>query len=270
MFKIGEFSKLTKITIKALRYYDRLGLLKPAFKDDFTRYRYYTEEQIQIAQTIQNLKDIGMPCEKIQQMLKKDNDSEKILNNHKKELENKKAEIEEQLKKLNFLTHNTKGQKYAPFFEHIDSCMVYCSRSYIKDVNHINDFIKLTFSELKKTNPEVGFPSPDYCCIIYPGNSYRETNIFVEYVQSVDKKGIDTNIIAFKTLKAIDAISVTHYGSYENIRDAYTSAVSFALANGYKICGNPRERYLKGAWNCEKTEDWETVVQLPVSKGENS
>ena len=46
MLKIGEFSKLTKTTIKALRYYDKLGLLKPAFTDSTTLYRYYTEEQI--------------------------------------------------------------------------------------------------------------------------------------------------------------------------------------------------------------------------------
>ncbi len=270
MLKIGEFSKLTKTTIKALRYYDKLGLLKPAFTDSTTLYRYYTEEQIQTAQRIQKFKDVGMSCEKIQQILESGADTKKILNSHKKELEYRITEIEAQLNKLNLLVHNTESQKYTPVFEHIDSYTVYCSRSYISDVNHIIDFIKLTLKELKSTNPDVGFPVPDYCCIIYPGTSYRETDIFVEYVQSVDKKGTDTPIIKFKTLEAVDTISVTHHGSYDNIRDAYTSAVNFALANGYKMCGNPRERYLKGSWNCNKTEEWETVVQLPVIKEEKT
>lgn len=42
MLRIGEFSKLSKTTVKTLRYYDKVGLLKPAFVDSFTGYRYYT------------------------------------------------------------------------------------------------------------------------------------------------------------------------------------------------------------------------------------
>ena len=41
MYKIGDFSKMSKTTIKALRYYEREGLLKPAFIDQDTSYRYY-------------------------------------------------------------------------------------------------------------------------------------------------------------------------------------------------------------------------------------
>ncbi len=41
MYKIGDFSKMSKTTIKALRYYEKEGLLKPAFTDQDTSYRYY-------------------------------------------------------------------------------------------------------------------------------------------------------------------------------------------------------------------------------------
>ena len=40
MFKIGDFSKLSQVSVKALRYYDKIGLLKPARVDRFTNYRY--------------------------------------------------------------------------------------------------------------------------------------------------------------------------------------------------------------------------------------
>ena len=42
MFKIGEFSKLTQVSVRMLRYYEKAGLLKPAEIDHFTGYRYYT------------------------------------------------------------------------------------------------------------------------------------------------------------------------------------------------------------------------------------
>jgi DNA-binding transcriptional MerR regulator len=46
VFKIGDFSRLAKISIRMLRYYDELGLLKPAEVDKFTGYRFYTTAQI--------------------------------------------------------------------------------------------------------------------------------------------------------------------------------------------------------------------------------
>ena len=46
MLKIGEFSKLTQVSVRMLRHYDEIGLLKPAEIDCFTDYRYYKEEQL--------------------------------------------------------------------------------------------------------------------------------------------------------------------------------------------------------------------------------
>lgn len=266
MLKIGEFSKLTKTTVKALRYYDKTGLLKPAFIDSDTSYRYYTEEQLETARKIQTLKGVGLSCEKIQSILQNDDDNKSVLRLHRHELETLKKEIDGQLERLDCLINPDEKQKYHPAIEEIPEYTVYCSQSFVKDVNCIMDFVKFTLRELKSSNPDVGIPLPDYCCIIYPDKSYRESNIFVEYAQSVDKAGTDTPVIKFKTLEGITSVSVTHYGGYENLHNAYAAAVSFALENGYNICANPRERYLKGAWNCKNKEEWETVVQIPVRK----
>ena len=46
MLKIGDFSKKTDTSIETLRYYDQIDLLKPAYIDIFTNYRYYDEKQI--------------------------------------------------------------------------------------------------------------------------------------------------------------------------------------------------------------------------------
>lgn len=56
MLKIGDFSKLSRISIRMLRHYDELGLLVPKSKDDFTGYRYYAEEQLTIAGRIAALR----------------------------------------------------------------------------------------------------------------------------------------------------------------------------------------------------------------------
>ena len=52
MFKIGEFSKLTQVSIRMLRYYDETGLLTPAKTDPWTGYRMYSAEQIPVLNRI--------------------------------------------------------------------------------------------------------------------------------------------------------------------------------------------------------------------------
>ncbi len=69
MLKIGDFSKLSLVSIKALRYYDELGLLKPVQVDEFTGYRYYSTSQLTRLNRILALKDMGLALEQIAQLL---------------------------------------------------------------------------------------------------------------------------------------------------------------------------------------------------------
>jgi DNA-binding transcriptional MerR regulator len=66
---IGDFSRATLMTVKALRHYHRIGLLEPAAIDADTGYRRYTDEQIPVAQVIQRFRELGMPLEEIQGVL---------------------------------------------------------------------------------------------------------------------------------------------------------------------------------------------------------
>ena len=59
MLRIGDFSKLSRISIRMLRHYDEIGILHPESVDDFTGYRYYSESQLPLAGRIQALKSLG-------------------------------------------------------------------------------------------------------------------------------------------------------------------------------------------------------------------
>ena len=132
----------------------------------------------------------------------------------------------------------------------------------------IHDFVKMCTTELKQSNPEVGFSEPDYCCVIYPDDGYRESNIFIEYAQSVDRVGKDTKAIKFKEIDPITAISVVHHGKYDTLRDAYFYAVNWAKDNGLTISGEPRERYIHGSWDRKNESEWVTELQLPIKEKE--
>jgi DNA-binding transcriptional MerR regulator len=66
---IGDFSLMTHLSIKTLRYYHQVGLLEPATVDPHTGYRYYHAEQIPTAQIIQRFRDLNMPIDEVKAVL---------------------------------------------------------------------------------------------------------------------------------------------------------------------------------------------------------
>ena len=65
MLKIGEFAKLFDVSIKTIRFYEEKNLLKPTYIDEFSGYRYYDENNIEVMKNILYLKDLGFSLEEI-------------------------------------------------------------------------------------------------------------------------------------------------------------------------------------------------------------
>jgi DNA-binding transcriptional MerR regulator len=94
MFKIGEFSRLSRVSVRMLRHYDQLGLLTPSQTDSFTGYRYYSAEQLPRLNRIIALRDLGFSLEQIAGMLEEDLSTDQLLGM----LKLKRAEVQEQMK----------------------------------------------------------------------------------------------------------------------------------------------------------------------------
>ncbi|KZE72386.1 transcriptional regulator [Paenibacillus elgii] len=93
MFKISEFSRLSRIPLQTLRYYDQLGILKPAKTDESTGYRYYSAEQLLEINRIVIFKELGFTLQQITHLLHEDISAEQIRGM----LRLKENEIERQL-----------------------------------------------------------------------------------------------------------------------------------------------------------------------------
>ena len=70
MLKIGEFSKLSQMTVKALRLYEKEGLLIPASVDEWTRYRFYATDQLTTAARIKSYRQLDLSIEEIKAIFK--------------------------------------------------------------------------------------------------------------------------------------------------------------------------------------------------------
>lgn len=98
---IGKVSKLKNVSIKSLRYYDRIGILKPAFINAETNYRYYTEEQLYLLDAITLCIKLGIPLKDLNRYVENDSiNLQKLLYDGKIRAEEKILEIHQCLEAL--------------------------------------------------------------------------------------------------------------------------------------------------------------------------
>lgn len=110
MLRIGEFSKLTGVSIRTLRYYDAIDLFQPIEIDLFTGYRYYKEEQVEELNTINHLKSVGFTLDEIKKNW--NHFTNEIMESKKKELEQKLCDINESIRKIDILRSNIVNGKF--------------------------------------------------------------------------------------------------------------------------------------------------------------
>lgn len=173
MFKIGDFSKMSKVTIKALRYYEKEGLIKPIYIDENNSYRYYDSKQLVDISKIICLKQIGLSIEEIKQVLNNKQTLENILITKKKQLQNTIFEYNYQLSKINYMLEG-KNMNEEIFEKVIPACYVYYKKGVLKDYSELSNFIQKSGIECLKLNPNIKCVEPDYCFVNYLDGEYRK------------------------------------------------------------------------------------------------
>lgn len=261
MYKIGEFSKLAKITVKTLRYYDKQGILTPSFIDD-NGYRYYGSNDLIKLARIVSLRQTGFSISEIKEIMS-GNDFGLSLERKKQQLKAELSECNTKLSKINYLLGDS-NMNYEVVVKELPECTVYYKEGVLKNYSMISDFILASANECLKTNPDIKCVKPDYCFSEYLDGEFKEENIKYRYSQAVTKEGIPNDTIKFKKLEAVKAVCIYHKGSYETLGLAYGFIMKYIEDNGLKIKAFPRERYIDGIWNKENPQDWLTEIQIPV------
>ena len=270
MLKIGDFSKLSRVSIRMLRHYDDIGLLKPAEIDRFTGYRYYREDQLFTIGRITSLKDMGFSLADIVKMLDIYNEPAEMdaflaekqteLNEIAKQTEYRLTLLETARKRLrkehnmNFdVTVKTIPERYAATVQMIVP-------TYMDEGMLWNTMMGETAAAGEPLVPADG-------CLAaaqFLDPEYKEENVEILAWMTVKGTYKDTEHVKFQTMPAVKVASCIIKGSYDQMNDATATVVSWIGANGYKPNGPMFNIYHVSPAQTQNPDEYVTELCFPV------
>lgn len=262
MLKISEFSKLSHLTIKALRFYEKEGLLKPVSVDEWSGYRYYETFQLGVAAKIKSYRQLDLSIDEIKAVFN-GADVKEILQEKFKSLTKEKKVIESRLSIIKSILEDNE-MKYQVTEKVIPEKIVYTAETVLKTFSDSMQWIPLVGQECLKLNPDMKCAEPPYEFCEYLDGEYKETDIRIRHNEAVTAFGKESELIKFKKLPEVKVLSIYHKGAYDKIGEAYAFLMKYAEENGYIAAGLTRECYIDGIWNKESEEEWLTEIQLPI------
>lgn len=263
LYKIGLFSQMNKITIKTLRHYDDMGILKPAHIDKDTGYRYYTSEQLPVLHEIMALRQMGFSLNEIAKV-QEGYFVEAMLIKKKSEILKR---ISEETMKLSQVEHylycKNESSKYNVILKELPEVIVASVRMVLANYDELFNCIPPLGDEMRRLGCECAVP--EYCFNIYHDGEYKEKDIDIEFCEAVTEFKEDSDIIIFKKIDKVEIAACTlHKGPYYDFPKAYGAIVKWIEENGFEIIDNPRESYIDGIWNKESEDEWLTEIQFPI------
>jgi len=262
MLKIGEFSKLSHLTVKALRFYEREGLLLPRATDPWSGYRYYETSQLAEAAQIKAYRQLDLSIDEIKAICSGAEAAE-ILRGKLQKLQTQQARLNSLISSLNHILEE-KEMEYQVTEKVIPKTLVYYSETVLPTYGDIMQWIPSLGAHCAALNPDLQCARPAYEFCEYLDEEYRETHIRIRHNEAVTAVGREDEVIRFRELPETKVISVMHRGPYDTISKAYAFLMEYAKAKGLPCVAPMRECYIDGIWNKEDPADWLTEVQMPI------
>ena len=270
MLKIGDFSKISRVSIRMLRHYDELGLLRPVKIDPDTGYRYYQESQLPIAGRINALKDMGFGLAAIGEILHSGGENE-MLERHLRLKQAELLELSQQTAyRLRLLDtalerlRKDEPMKYDVTIKTIPQRYSAAVRQVIPNYEQEGMLWKILMEETAGLH--LVHSDPCYCCAVFHDKEFKERDVDVEVTMDLKGSYSDTEHVHFRTLPEVTVASATCKGSYDLIDEVNAAVCAWIAANGYTFNGPMFNIYHVSPHETDDPNEYVTEVCYPVKK----
>lgn len=291
MIKIGDFSRISRVSVRMLRHYDQLGLFKPAYVDDKTGYRSYDIKQLPVIHRIVALKDMGFNTKEIQSMINRDisvDEIKEMLFKRKQDLQNDIAMAEIHLKsvenRLNQIDLYGTEPQYDVTIKDMPAISIVSIREVIPEIRdmsiycydmhkHVYDY--LSEHKIAHNHEEV---------TMYHNNTYTTTDLDVEIGVAVRAEDVPTDLLdelekyksispyvmSFRAIEPKDKVASLIYEGPINVMEAAVNELlNWIGRNDYSIAGPAYEYHLSGPVHNGKSTVPSVIIEFMIPITEN-
>lgn len=259
MLSIGEFSRLTHLSVRSLRRFHETGLLEPARVDRSSGYRYYTVDQIPAAQVIQRLRELDVPLADVRRIVRAPDPAERaeLVADHLRRLESKLDRTRAAVESLQrLLQPESVGLDVE--LRDVPATPVAAIEDDV-DLDDVLDWYAGAMAELDAVVHErTGSPGGLY------DNALFETGRGHVLVYRPTDDPPQVGRVHPMTLPAVELAVATHHGEHHDIDVTYGRLGTWVVDNSLAWGDTVRETYLVGPHDTDDPSAWRTEIGWPV------
>lgn len=259
MLAIGEFSRLTHLSVRTLRRYHDADLLVPATVDHATGYRYYEADQIPTAQVIHRLRELDVPLADVRRILGSPDAADRavLVAEHLQRLE---AELDRTRAAVVSL-RRLLAPEPAPVRVDLRAVPATTVAAVEADVAH-DDVLAWYAGAMAELDVAVTAPTGP------PGGLYDNALFEVGRGHVLVFRPVDdppsVGRVRPVTLPEVELAVTTHVGEHDDIDVTYGELGAWVAANALAVAGPVRETYLVGPRDTSDPSAWRTEIGWPV------
>ena len=259
MLAIGEFSRLTHLSVRTLRRYHDAGLLEPATVDESTGYRYYSADQIPAAQVIHRLRELDVPLPDVQRILRSPDPRTRadLVADHLRRLESELDRTRAAVASLRRLLQ----PEPPPLDVELRAVAATTVAAVEDDVTHdqVLGWYSGAMAELDAVvGDSTGVPGGLYDNALFEDG---RGHVLV-YRPTADPPR--SGRVHPVTLPPVELAVTTHVGEHDDIDVTYGELGAWVVDNALAVAGPVRESYLVGPRDTAEPSAWRTEIGWPV------
>lgn len=263
LVSIGRFSQLTRLTLRALRLYDELGLLAPAAVDEESGYRYYRLNQAATAERIRALRELEMGLEDIREVLRAPDEAaaRRLLGAHRDRLAARLEAHRAMIARLETLMNATQ-KRYDVSLKDVPEQAIAFVREQV-ELPELGGVLRRAMDEVFASLARRGAPCLGAPLCAYPIPELREVVPVDCCVPTAPGLGPDGRVESGLLPAGPVAYTVT-VGPYRELTLAFQAVAAFVADQGLEISGPLREIYLEH--DASGREQHRVEVAYPVRR----
>ena len=263
-YRIGEISRLYKISTDILRYYDKIGLMSPDFIGE-NGYRYYSKKQIWKLNNIRNLRNIGVGLEDIKEFL-----DERNINSANDIIEFQLEKVEDKIKKLielkEELTSKLENIEFFKTFKDFNKPVLKFipKRKFLRSKGNFKQDWEIDF-ELKILNEKTEYDNDFILTNNEIGATLSRENFFKgEYLTFSESFII--NDVKGEIIPEGYFLTIVFKGKYDESYKYYNILKKYIEEKGLVVTGDIHEIYHIEIHITENEDEFITEIQIPVAE----